>query len=672
MDAISDNSGQTELMLAATQGNASQVNSLIENNEAFDARDAKGATALMHAAYAGHAAIVKILASRGADIQIQDRMGWSPLRHAAHNGHAAVARFLIDRGADVDAKDIFQKTPLMYSAINGHLEIVEMLIGAGAKIDAMNKIRRTALMYAAEENHAAICEALLKKGANVNAKDEMRWTALRYAARKGAFEAVQVLIQNKADLNAKDASGKTPLMGAARKGYEEVVQLLLKSGAGGDLRTVVGRTALMFAAFEGHQSVIDLLLKSGAEIDAQDEWGWTALVYAYFGRKWEAADFLRSRGAKLLKDKSGRDFEEIEKLCREEIIRSNSNHSNVLFYYEFIKDKTLLTIQSQISDNSECHPDLAEREKDPFQKKEAEGFFAPLRMTKSKQSHGESKSCITVLTYNRENVLKIALQGLKKHCKAPVAVFEDYGFKDETRKLLAQGKCMSRPDLEAEQFDGPDFTAFLGTANLGVAGNTNRALKWFMESDCDHLLLCNDDFEVLGDFASFYAKAHRELGMGLFCFCDHEEPEYQPKVIPRNGYTLHLLPRPTGLVISVTREVIEKIGYFDVRYGRYGQEHVSFNYRAGLAGFLTVDGEMQASIDVKLPQVLLKNQNVFTAIEHAEIDEAYLLPFVHASKIKKRCEIEGVYQPFRLRRGSSANKYVVPVSFWDYVEQFQI
>lgn len=39
------------------------------------------------------------------------------------------------------------------------------------------------------------------------------------------------------------------------------------------------------------------------------------------------------------------------------------------------------------------------------------------------------------------------------------------------------------------------------------------------------------------------------------------------------GYTLKLLPRFTGIMISVTRELVEKIGYFDAEFGKFGEEH---------------------------------------------------------------------------------------------------
>lgn len=73
----------------------------------------------------------------------------------------------------------------------------------------------------------------------------------------------------------------------------------------------------------------------------------------------------------------------------------------------------------------------------------------------------------------------------------------------------------------------------MGTRNLGVAGNSNRILKIFMDGPADHLCLCNDDLLVDGDFVELYAKAHQDLGVGMFCFC----VAGNTPLLTRNGIT---------------------------------------------------------------------------------------------------------------------------------------
>ena len=64
---------------------------------------------------------------------------------------------------------------------------------------------------------------------------------------------------------------------------------------------------------------------------------------------------------------------------------------------------------------------------------------------------------------------------------------------------------------------------------------------------------------VTGDFVSFYAKAHEDLGVGMLCFCDFvHHDSYKWTAYPWRGYVLKIMPRFTGIMISVTRELVEK------------------------------------------------------------------------------------------------------------------
>lgn len=267
-------------------------------------------------------------------------------------------------------------------------------------------------------------------------------------------------------------------------------------------------------------------------------------------------------------------------------------------------------------------------------------------------------SAIAILTYNRLHALKEELHGLSTYCpQYRTAVFEDLGQRDGTRQFLSPAvPVIPREDLMADCYNLPSgISAFLGTKNLGVAGNSNRAIRWFMEeTDADHLCLLNDDLHVLGDFVQFYAKAHQDLGVGMFCFCDFTAPTYRWVDIKKRGYNIKLCPRMTGIMISLTRAVVERIGYFDVRFGRFGEEHCDFTVRARLAGAIALDGMMQQQIDLhhymvgEQPKMLLKHQDVETSVtgpERQEADREASVAMRHAAE-SYRCQ--DTYRPFRL------------------------
>lgn len=239
------------------------------------------------------------------------------------------------------------------------------------------------------------------------------------------------------------------------------------------------------------------------------------------------------------------------------------------------------------------------------------------------------KSAIAILTYNRLPVLQEELKGIYEHCSQyPLAIFDDLSQRDGTGKWLASawrnGKPpMRRDDLMADEYIREDGSrAFLATRNLGVAANSNRAIRWFLdETDADHLVLLNDDLHVTGDFVSWYAQAHTDLNIGMFSFCDFtHHPSYKWIDVRKMGYIVKICPRMTAIMTSMTRKVVEAIGYYDAQFGKFGQEHCDHMNRARFAGFMHLDGMMQPQIDVhhyktgQPPQQFLRHQECETSV----------------------------------------------------------
>jgi len=275
------------------------------------------------------------------------------------------------------------------------------------------------------------------------------------------------------------------------------------------------------------------------------------------------------------------------------------------------------------------------------------------------------KSAIAILTYRRLHALRTMMSGVELHCpQYQTAIFEDCGQRDATTSFLSAGRVgEAQPHLLATKYPGgtadvtyPNATVYIGSCNLGVTGNSNRALRWFMDSGCDHLLLCNDDLHVSGDFAKFYAQAHADLGVGLFCFCDfthHESYRWTP--YRWRGYTLKMLPRFTGIMMSITRELVEKVGYYDAEFGKFGEEHCDYTIRCRMAGGIRCDGMDFNCLDVE--HTLLRHQEVATSVvgnarQQAD-QEAHLIMQRAAFEYRMR----HYYRPFRLQYPVMSNGY---------------
>lgn len=269
------------------------------------------------------------------------------------------------------------------------------------------------------------------------------------------------------------------------------------------------------------------------------------------------------------------------------------------------------------------------------------------------------KSAVAIITYNRLNALKTTVDGLVKHCgQYPLAIFDDCSMKDDTknylRSLLPDAEEELDRDILAKVRKDDKLKIGLGEYNLGVSAQSNRAIKWFMEeTDADHLCICNDDIHVLGDFIAFYAQAHADLNIHFWSFCDFTSEHFRSTDIRitlenEKVYDVRIIQRMTGMMISVTRELINKIGYFDSSFV-FGEEHCDFQNRARYAGAMNLNGQMFMSLDlVHQPKKLLTHQKVPSTVssdDKAAYDE-------HATAMLTRSmstlRAGNIYRPFEI------------------------
>lgn len=92
-----------QLFQGARSGNVEFVASAIEQGVPVDLSDEKGNTLLMLAAYYGHSELVAALADRGADLDRQNDRGQTPLAGAVFKRYPDVISILVANGADLDA-----------------------------------------------------------------------------------------------------------------------------------------------------------------------------------------------------------------------------------------------------------------------------------------------------------------------------------------------------------------------------------------------------------------------------------------------------------------------------------------------------------------------------------------------------------------------------------------
>ncbi len=287
-----------------------------------------------------------------------------------------------------------------------------------------------------------------------------------------------------------------------------------------------------------------------------------------------------------------------------------------------------------------------------------------------------SQSAIAVLTYRREKPLQDFLESIATHCpQYPLAIFEDCATFDGTAAFLMKD---SKPlgydtEFDSEGYEhtepsGRKWTAWLARRNEGVAGQSNKAIRWMERNSYDHLCLCNDDLLAKGDFPMVYWTAHQKISVGLFTFCDLKNTNratYEGPTVPVKGVRVKILPRMVGMMMSFTKKVVESIGYFDATYGKFGNEHCDYNNRARLMGFVSLSNQAQLALDVDT-NTLVSQTDASGLIPSAVAD--FERPALDAranadvSRSASRYGYENFYRPFRLPHPSYANAFGMPNS----------
>ena len=297
IDAITY-SGETCLMLAASQGNKTAAEWLISNRADINVIAANGYTALDYAAEAGFLQLVELLVTHKADTEkakiyhhvrfrniqrAQARVtstkdngslqrtkedciemeGLTPLHGAALRGDIGSLKAALEEGADIEEFSQDGATPLMLAASKGHHDAIKILLASGANIDATSTKGWTTLMSAAYKQDARTVKQLISDGADVNHLSPDRWTALAEASCQGQEEIMRLVLQCGADTESRCSHDWTPLMHASYIGDEAAVRLLLDAGSNTEATSGHDENAILLAAAGGYTNIVRMLLMYG-------------------------------------------------------------------------------------------------------------------------------------------------------------------------------------------------------------------------------------------------------------------------------------------------------------------------------------------------------------------------------------------------------------------------
>lgn len=132
-----DSKGDPMLVIAIRDKSTKVTEFLLKDKKTdVDLSNNFGETPLMLASIEGDLPVVKTLVLQNkAKV---DHIGWTPLHYACVKGQLQVAQFLVANGAIIDSRGPNGSTPLMMAAQSGNEELIKFLLDKGADLRMRN------------------------------------------------------------------------------------------------------------------------------------------------------------------------------------------------------------------------------------------------------------------------------------------------------------------------------------------------------------------------------------------------------------------------------------------------------------------------------------------------------------------------------------------------------
>jgi uncharacterized protein len=230
---------QRQLLYAAGNG---EYRLLLQNLSAFgltDVRDCNGNTPLILAAQNGKANAVRTLLDAGSDIHASNFYNENALILASRAARHKVVSILLERGGLFEPLPVGNHRAIIMLNISNN-PVLQFAGDAGAEVCLSGELvakPSTLQIQRVTKLMCKVIDLLILSGSDVNARyidygligsDD---TPLHLVANSGLDAFVDLLIERGADLNAEDGEGFTPYYWAKMFNYEATMSVLLKHGA---------------------------------------------------------------------------------------------------------------------------------------------------------------------------------------------------------------------------------------------------------------------------------------------------------------------------------------------------------------------------------------------------------------------------------------------------------
>lgn len=134
------------------------------------------------------------------------------------------------------------------------------------------------------------------------------------------------------------------------------------------------------------------------------------------------------------------------------------------------------------------------------------------------------------------------------------------------------------------------FYVYTDYERRGPAYGRNECIKNLYEAGCDFIFLFDDDtYPQLENWQEYLIGCHEQSGYHCFSYPDKTVAKLHSSEDLIDFWTYN-----TGCFKSITRELVDTIGYFNPAYKTYGHEDIAYLYRARASG-LSGTGAADAS-----------------------------------------------------------------------------
>ena len=184
---------------------------------------------------------------------------------------------------------------------------------------------------------------------------------------------------------------------------------------------------------------------------------------------------------------------------------------------------------------------------------------------------------IAITTRNRANTLDLCLQYYAAHL--PSSDKYEYEF------WVIHDACDQDYQSVVSKYQFVKYHK--NPERLGVAKSKNECLKRI--KDCDYIFLMDDDvMPIREDWIDFFIDNYKRTGINHFMYI----PNYDFLGIMHQKNGINIYSRHIGVLLFLTKEVIEKVGAFSTEGAApWGHEHSNYTMRVNQAGLNNGYGE---------------------------------------------------------------------------------